>query len=196
MTWDKGQYFLERKKVRFPSGLPDSRSIGFFAPGKLKRIDLEGNLVQVLADVKGSPRGAAWSSSGIILYPPAGTFSDLYQIPASGGTPQKGNGTDRKPKGIEPSLACVSPRRKALSLFSWMDEEQPDVQVLYVGSLDTKQEHPPCGQNQLGDPPTSAVEEPSILRARWSNGDATFQRTIISEAVSGDPVALPDPCCG
>src|SRR6266851_4686679 len=31
----------------FPFSSPDSRSIGFFAGGKLKRIDIEGGLVQV-----------------------------------------------------------------------------------------------------------------------------------------------------
>ena len=41
-----------------PFWSPDGRSIGFFADGKLKRIDIEGNLVWVLCEVV-STRGAA-----------------------------------------------------------------------------------------------------------------------------------------
>src|SRR5207249_226799 len=72
----------------FPFWSPDSRSIGFFAGSKLKRFDLEGDLVQVLADVTTQPRGGAWSSDGIILFT-LSQFSALYQIPASGGTPRQ-----------------------------------------------------------------------------------------------------------
>lgn len=72
----------------FPFWSPDSRAVGFFALGKLKRIDIEGGLLQNLADVTGFPKGGTWGSSGVILYTP-GNFSELYQIPASGGTPKK-----------------------------------------------------------------------------------------------------------
>ena len=46
---------------------PDSRSIGFFAEGKLKRLDIGGGQPQILADAEGL-RGGAWNQDGIILY--------------------------------------------------------------------------------------------------------------------------------
>jgi len=63
----------------------DSRSLGFYADGKLKSIDLTGGNVQVLAD-SGPGGGSDWAANGTILFkPPRG--NEIYKIPASGGTP-------------------------------------------------------------------------------------------------------------
>jgi serine/threonine protein kinase len=67
----------------FPFWSPDSRSIGFFASGKLKRIDVESGLIKPLTDANG--RGGAWSRNGIILYCAGNT--PIYKIPEDGGTP-------------------------------------------------------------------------------------------------------------
>jgi eukaryotic-like serine/threonine-protein kinase len=63
----------------------DSRSLGFFANGKLKSVDLSDGNLQVLADA--SPDGAsAWAPSGVILFkPPRG--NPIFKITASGGAP-------------------------------------------------------------------------------------------------------------
>jgi len=69
----------------YPFWSPDSRAIGFFAGGKLKKIATAGGLVQSLCDaVLG--RGGAWSRDGVILFSP-GAYDPLYRVPASGGTP-------------------------------------------------------------------------------------------------------------
>lgn len=51
-----------------PFWAPDGRSLGFFADGKIKRIDLETGLVRVLSTAL-VPAGAAWSRDGVILHP-------------------------------------------------------------------------------------------------------------------------------
>jgi Tol biopolymer transport system component len=48
---------------------PDSQSIGFFAGGKLKRVDLPTGAIQTVADTPGST-GASWSRDGVILFSP------------------------------------------------------------------------------------------------------------------------------
>jgi len=48
---------------------PDSRSIGFFADGKLKRVEASGGPPQVLADAP-APTGGSWSRDGVILFNP------------------------------------------------------------------------------------------------------------------------------
>ena len=53
----------------FPFWSPDSRSIGFFADGKLKRIDIDGGLVRVLANAP-NPLGGTWNREGTILFTP------------------------------------------------------------------------------------------------------------------------------
>ncbi len=61
----------------------DSRSLGFFAEGKLKRIDVDGGAPQVLADAP-DPRGGTWNNQNIIVFAPNST-GPLYRIPANGG---------------------------------------------------------------------------------------------------------------
>jgi hypothetical protein len=51
-----------------PFWAPDSRSIGFFADGKIKRIDLETGLVRLLSTAP-VPAGADWNRDGVILHP-------------------------------------------------------------------------------------------------------------------------------
>src|SRR5262249_17925864 len=72
---------------RLPFWSPDSRSIGFFADGKLKRIDIESASVKVLANVGEVYGGGAWSSGGVIVF--ASTqVGPLFRIPAAGGEPK------------------------------------------------------------------------------------------------------------
>jgi len=66
-----------------PFWSPDGRSLGFFADGAIRRVDLSGGPVQRIARAE-ETLGGAWSSSGTIV------FSEryaLFQVPASGGTP-------------------------------------------------------------------------------------------------------------
>lgn len=69
----------------FPFWSPDSSSVGFFADGKLKTIDIATNAVRSLCDAP-SARGGSWSTAGIILFTPV-VRDVIYQIPATGGTP-------------------------------------------------------------------------------------------------------------
>ncbi len=49
----------------FPFWSPDSRFIGFFADGRLKKIEVTGGPVQTLCEVE-VPLGGAWSRAGVI----------------------------------------------------------------------------------------------------------------------------------
>ncbi|HSU69056.1 MAG TPA: protein kinase [Tepidisphaeraceae bacterium] len=67
-----------------PFWSPDSRSIGFFAQNKLKRIEASGGPVQVIAGASDNRSGGAWSRYGVIIYCP-GPLGPLYQVPETGG---------------------------------------------------------------------------------------------------------------
>ena len=69
----------------FPFWSPDNRSLGFFANNKLKTIEIDGGVAQVLCDVP-LGRGGAWGSGGVIVYS-ASPVSALSQVSASGGAP-------------------------------------------------------------------------------------------------------------
>jgi Tol biopolymer transport system component len=69
----------------FPFWAPDNRAIGFFAEGKLKRINLAGGAPQVLADAP-IARGGTWSRDGVIVFGQASPGA-LMRVAASGGAP-------------------------------------------------------------------------------------------------------------
>jgi serine/threonine protein kinase len=64
----------------------DSRNVGFFASGKLKKINADGGPPQNLCDV-GNARGGAWSQDGVILFTPT-TTQPLMRVSAAGGNPE------------------------------------------------------------------------------------------------------------
>jgi eukaryotic-like serine/threonine-protein kinase len=65
---------------------PDSRNLGFFAQGKLKRIAVAGGPPRALCDAD-SNRGASWGRTDVIIF--AKVRGEIQRIPASGGTPQR-----------------------------------------------------------------------------------------------------------
>lgn len=68
-----------------PFWSPDSRFIGFFAAGKMKKIEVTGGPVRTLCNAA-VPRGASWNRDGVIIFSP--TPNDpLYRISAEGGEP-------------------------------------------------------------------------------------------------------------
>ncbi len=78
----------------FPFWSPDSRSVAFFANGKLKRIALVGGPPVTLCDAPAG-RGGTWGSNGVILFSPTFT-SGLFQVSANGGTPAELTKVDSK----------------------------------------------------------------------------------------------------
>jgi Tol biopolymer transport system component len=67
----------------FPFWSPDSRALGFFAQGKLKKIQVAGGPPQVLCDAV-QPRGGTWGAGNAIVFS-AGAGYELYSVPAGGG---------------------------------------------------------------------------------------------------------------
>ena len=67
-----------------PFWSPDSRAIGFFANGKLKRVAVDGGPAIVLADAP-EPRGGTWSQSGVIVFAPNYRDTPLMRVSDRGG---------------------------------------------------------------------------------------------------------------
>ena len=71
--------------ARNPFWSHDSRSVGFFANGQLKRVDLADGLVRTLTSAPISA-GGAWNAEGTILF--TRSFAGpIYKVPAGGGEP-------------------------------------------------------------------------------------------------------------
>ena len=68
----------------YPFWSPDSRFVGFFAGGKLKKLEVATGVILAICDVA-EGRGGSWNEEGVILF---GTRDNvLYRVPASGGLP-------------------------------------------------------------------------------------------------------------
>jgi serine/threonine protein kinase/Tol biopolymer transport system component len=63
----------------------DSRSIAFFADGKLKSVEISGGSAQVIADAPFG-RGGAWGADGNVVYSPS-VQDRLYRVRVNGGNP-------------------------------------------------------------------------------------------------------------
>jgi Tol biopolymer transport system component/tRNA A-37 threonylcarbamoyl transferase component Bud32 len=68
-----------------PFWSPDSRFLGFFAEGKLKKIEVSGGPPQKICDAPGGADGS-WSPEGVILFDGTGN-QPINRVSAAGGTP-------------------------------------------------------------------------------------------------------------
>ena len=81
-----------RSRRAAPDWSPDSRYIGFFSKGKLRKVALAGGLPQSLCDAEDG-RGGSWSPEGVILSAPS-PYSEIHRVAEGGGEPvavTKGN---------------------------------------------------------------------------------------------------------
>ncbi len=116
-----------------PFWSPDSRSVGFFAGGKLKRIDMRSGPPQTLADAS-FPLGGSWNREDVIVF--GGTFgSPLFQVPAGGGAVTPATTIDPTIRNIVHNAPFFLPDGRH---FFFVVGTGPAAGNLYVGSLDSK----------------------------------------------------------
>ena len=70
-----------------PFWSPDSRSVGFLAGGKLKRIDVASGSVLALSIIPVDLRGASWNHENVILYGTNIANGVIQRLSAIGGVP-------------------------------------------------------------------------------------------------------------
>jgi eukaryotic-like serine/threonine-protein kinase len=133
------QPLLGTEGATFPFWSPDSRYIGFFAGGKLKKIDVSGGPAQILCDVGSQPRGGAWSKDGTILFS-GNTREGLSRISSAGGNPSaatkllKNEYSHRWPFFLPDGKHFLFASQAAAAAA-----ERPN--TLLIGSLDSDERH-------------------------------------------------------
>jgi eukaryotic-like serine/threonine-protein kinase len=115
-----------------PFWSPDSRSIGFFARGKLKRIDAAGGAAQTLADAS-VPFGGTWNRDGVIVFAP-NVGSPILRLPAGGGAPTPVTTFDQSRHDAVHSAPFFLPDGRH---FMFAATSSPNNGSTFVGSLDS-----------------------------------------------------------
>lgn len=170
----------------FPFWSPDSRSLGFFSTGKLKKIAVAGGLPQTLCDVL-IGWGGTWNRSGIIVFA-SSNRGPLYQVSASGGTVTHVTTLDTSRGDSSHAWPQFLPDgRHFLYLVRSGKAESTGA---YIGSLDSK------ASKLLVHTGFGAAYAPPEQRGPGyllfpSNGALTAQRIDLGNLqVTGEPVAL------
>ncbi len=115
----------------YPFWSPDSRSIGFFAGGKLNRIDTAGGAPQPLGDAP-SGRGGTWNRDGVILFTGAPS-SGILRVAAAGGAVTE----ETALSGEEGAVTHYWPQflMDGRRFLYWQRSSIPEFQAIYVKTL-------------------------------------------------------------
>jgi len=116
----------------YPFWSADSRSIGFFALGKLYRTDIAGGTPQELAKVA-QGRGGSWNADGTILF--AGASGPLWRITASESQPVAVTRLD-PPRQNGHRLPQFLPDGNHFLFYTTGDSEGAGI---YLGALDGRE---------------------------------------------------------
>jgi hypothetical protein len=115
----------------YPFWSPDSREVGFFASGELKRIDVNTGVIATIC-VVGLGRGGTWNAEGTILF---NSVNDgpLLRVPATGGTPAPITALDAAKEENSHRWPYFLPGGRR---FLYYIRATADNSGVYVGSLD------------------------------------------------------------
>ena len=117
-----------------PFWSPDSRFIGFFQNGKLKKIEVTGGPTQTLSDAP-QGRGGTWGNAGVIVFSPSFS-SGLQQVSQAGGTPTELTTLDMVRHENSHRWPSFLPDGRQ---FVYFGQGTPDENnALFLGSLDSK----------------------------------------------------------
>jgi len=168
-----------------PFWSPDSRSIGFYAGGMLRKVDLAGGQSDALAPVN-ICLGASWGRDGSILYV-SDRYLPIMRIPPNGGAPVTLAGPDAaKGKKIfsQPSLLPDGRHILYTANESWEGGENSGIFVATIEGKDERRILPTLSNARYVEPGYLVYAKDGSLRAqRFDPGRLE---------VTGDPVTLMD----
>ena len=133
ITTSSAQPLAGTEGAIYPFWSPDSRSVGFFADGVLKRLDINGGSPRVLIRLPGSARGGSWNADDVILFEMS-TGSPIYRVSATGGSAAPVTTLDRQ---VSHRFPTFLPDGRRFLFFS-PGAPGAEGQGIYMGSLDSK----------------------------------------------------------
>jgi len=125
------QALAATEDAMLPFWSPDSRFLGFFAQGKLKKVDVTGGPPQTLCDTQLAARGGAWNGDGTILF--ATSQSSIQRVAAAGGVPAPVTTLD---PATERSHRYPQFLPDGRHFLYWVQATDPQKDGIVIGSLD------------------------------------------------------------
>jgi serine/threonine protein kinase len=164
--------------AQFPFWSFDGRSLGFFAGGKLKRVDLSGGAPKVLCDAA-APRGGSWSPNGTILFS-ANVGGQIQTVAEGGGRPRVLEHLSSRSGEVYRWPVFLPDGRHFLYYVGFGDPKQSGI---YAGDLDSAQTTYLAPDADAG----ALYAGPGYLLYR--SGDRILSRRFDAEGrrVTGDP---------
>jgi eukaryotic-like serine/threonine-protein kinase len=168
-----------------PFWSPDGKWIGFFAQGKLKKVDAQGTSVLVLADAPNG-RGGAWNQDGVILFTPD-VFTGVHQISAAGGTATEITKLDPTRAESSHRWPTFLPDGRHYLYLAANFSGDFDKNAIFLGSLESTEK-----KSVLSASSNAVYAEPGYLvYLRDSDKALVAQRfDTRTYAVSGDPLVV------
>ena len=125
--------------ANYPFWSPDSRTLAFFADGKLKKLEVSGGPVQTIGDAP-SGRGGTWNKDGVIVFTShADPGTGLYRVSSLGGTPAQVSKPDPNRKEQSHRWPQFLPDGKHYLYMAANFAGQKGVDAIFVGSLDSNE---------------------------------------------------------
>ena len=176
-----------------PFWSPDSRSLAYYAGGKLKKVDFAGGPPVNLCDISFTFRGGAWSPEGVIIY--GASTTGLWRVSQSGGVPAAltildgphGEANHDHPFFLPDGRHFLYLRRSGAA----------EREGIYIGSLDNVPEKQPSQRLLAASSQAEYAASPGA-----ASGHLLFLRdnTLMAQpfdpaklVLSGDPVPVADP---
>jgi serine/threonine protein kinase/Tol biopolymer transport system component len=160
---------------------PDSRFIGFFAAGKLKKIDVAGGTAQTICEASDG-RGGTWNRDGVIVFSHTGA-DGLLRVSAGGGVPTLLTKLDQSRQETWHRMPSFLPDGNHFLYVA--NSVRREDSAVYIGALDSKE------TRRLVISNTNAVYAPPgyLLFMRESTLMAQrFDATTLQ--LSGEPLPL------